>query len=77
MIRTVFFDYRKAFDLIDHGILVNKLKSLNLPVSIINWVIDFLSDRQQRIKLVEECFCEWDSVPSGVPKALNWVPGYL
>ena len=25
--RTVLFDYRKAIDLIDHGILVNKLKS--------------------------------------------------
>ena len=73
-IRTVLFDYRKAFDLIDHGILVNKLKSLNLPVSIINWVIDFLSDRQQRIKLVEECFSEWDSVPSGVPQGTKLGP---
>ena len=73
------FDYRKAFDLIDHGILVNKLKSLSLPVSIINWVIDFLSNRQQRIKLVEGCFSEWDSgeSPQASPKALNWVPGYL
>ena len=68
------FDYRKAFDLIDHGILVNKLKSLNLPVSIINWVIDFLSNRQQRIKLVEGCFSEWDSVPSGVPQGTKLGP---
>ena len=73
-VRTVLFDYRKAFDLIDHGILVNKLKSLNLPVSIINWVIDFLSNRQQRIKLVEGCFSEWDSVPSGVPQGTKLGP---
>lgn len=44
IIRIVFFDYRKVFDFIDYGILVNKLKFLNLLVSIINWVIDFLLD---------------------------------
>jgi len=63
-IRTVLFACRKAFDLIDHGILVNKLKSLNLPVSIINWVIDFLSDHQIQS-------------PQASPKALNQVHGYL
>ena len=40
-VRTVLFDYRNTFDLIDHGIIANELKSLNLPVSIINWVRDF------------------------------------
>ena len=52
----------------------NNLKSLNLPVSIVNWVIDFLSDRQQQIKLVEECFSEWNSVPSGIPQATKLGP---
>ena len=47
-IRTILFDCRKAFDLIDHRILVRKLRSLDLPVSIINWIIDFLSNRFQR-----------------------------
>ena len=62
-----FFDYsRKAFDLIDHGILVSELRSLDLPVSIINWIIDFLSDRFQRVKFVEGCVSEWGSVPSRV-----------
>ena len=41
-IRTVLFDYRKAFDLIDHSILVKKLCTLDLPASVINWTIDFL-----------------------------------
>ena len=50
-VRTLLLDYRKAFDLIDHSILVRKLHNqCKLPASIINWIIDFLSDRSQRIK---------------------------
>ena len=55
-IRTVLLDYRKAFDLIDHGILVDKLCKLVLPTRMINWIIDFLSGRSQRIKLAECLF---------------------
>lgn len=46
-VRVFLFVYRKAFDLIDHSILITKLKQINVPNSIINWVIDFLSDRSQ------------------------------
>ena len=65
--RVTLYDYKKAFDPIDHRILVNKLCKLDLPTEIINWIIDFLSDRSQRIKLSEGCYSEWGSVPSGVP----------
>ena len=66
--RAILFDYKKAFDLIDHRILVEKLCRLNLPTRIINWIIDFLSNRSQRIKLSEGCYSEWGSAPSGVPQ---------
>ena len=36
IIRTVLFHYRKAFELIDHRILVDKLCKLVLPTRIIN-----------------------------------------
>ena len=62
-IRIILFDYRKAFDLIDHEILAGKLCSLDLPVSVVNWIIDFISDRYQRIKLADDCFSEWRKVP--------------
>ena len=35
-IRTLLFDYKKAFDLIDHSILVRKLCALSIPPSITN-----------------------------------------
>ena len=67
-VRTILFDYRKAFDFSDHEILINKVCRLNIPRSIINWIIDFLSNRMQRVKLPEDCYSEWGSVPSGVPQ---------
>ena len=73
-IRTVLFDFRKAFDLIDHRILMTKLQLLDLPASIINWIIDFLTNRQQRVKLEEGCVSEWGSVPSGVPQGTKLEP---
>ena len=59
---------KKAFDIIDHRVLVEELCGLNLAARIINWIIDFLSNRSQRIKLSEGCYSEWGLVPSGVPQ---------
>ena len=51
-VRTLLLDYRKAFDLIDHSILVRKLRNqCKLPASINNWIIDFLSDRSQHHRI--------------------------
>ena len=63
-VRMFLFDYRKAFDLVDHHILANKLQQLNIPHSVINWVIDFLCNRSQRVKLSKDCLSEW-GVPQG------------
>ena len=62
-VRITLYDYKKAFDFIDHKILVRKLCNLGLPIEIISWIIDFLSDRSQRIKLSEGCYSEWGCVP--------------
>ena len=40
-IRSVLCDFRKAFDLIDHNILANKVVSLDLSTPTKNWILDF------------------------------------
>ena len=57
-VRVFLFDYRKAFDLIDQTILVNKICLFSIPSFVRNWIIDFLTDRKQRVKLVKDCFLE-------------------
>ena len=49
-VRTALLDYRKAFDLVDHHLLIAKLFSLGVKPTIVNWIIDFLRNRQQRVK---------------------------
>ena len=73
-VRTVLFDYRKAFDFIDHRIVIDKLEGLLMPCSVLNWIINFLSDRSQRIKLAKGCYSKWGPVPSGVPQGTKLGP---
>ena len=42
-VRAILFDFKKAFDLIDHRILVRKLGSNNIPDAVIPWITDFLT----------------------------------
>ena len=48
-VRVFTFDFKKAFDYVSHYILSEKLKALKVNPYIINWIIDFLSDRSQRV----------------------------
>ena len=74
VVRAVLFDYRKAFDLIDHHVLARKVMLLSVPSFVKKWILDFLSNRRQRVKLSNDCFSEWGRVPSGVPQGTKLGP---
>ena len=71
-VQVFLFDYAKAFDLVDHRTLANKLQQLNISHRVINWVFEMLSNRSQRVKLSKDCLSEWGKIPSMVLQA--WSP---
>ena len=50
-VRIVFVDFAKAFDHIDHNILVDRMQSLGLSDVIVRWMCAFLEGRHQRVKI--------------------------
>ena len=46
---AVFIDFKKAFDCVQHPVLLDKLRAMNLDMSVIDWIDNYLTDRQQRV----------------------------
>ena len=47
LIGIVMLDLQKAFDTVNHEILIKKLHDYNLSINIINWFVSYLKDRSQ------------------------------
>ena len=45
----LFVDFKKAFDVIDHSILLKKLINYRFNCKFIAWFTSYLSDRQQAV----------------------------
>jgi len=70
-VRVLFVDYAKAFDHVDHNIVIQKLRSLNVPDFIVRWVTSFLCERQQRVK-ISDVFSDWITLRGGMPQG-SWL----
>ena len=51
MTGSVFIDLSKAFDSVNHNILLEKLKKLNISASVMQWFKSYLSERSQSVKI--------------------------
>lgn len=70
---AIYTDCAKAFDKVDHNILLFKLIKLGLSTSAIRFMESYLSDRTQVVK-VAGCQSEQIEVTSGVPQGSNLGP---
>ena len=64
VLRAVFIDFSKAFDRVNHGTLLEKLKSLGLSQTLLDWTYSFLEGRTQCVK-IGNSKSEWKKVPQG------------
>ena len=66
-VRVISFDFSKAFDSVPHNILCEKLKRTCLNPYITNWIIDFLTNRRQRV-VVDGIETDFLEINRGVPQ---------
>jgi Reverse transcriptase (RNA-dependent DNA polymerase) len=50
-VRCLFIDYSRAFDIINHELLIRKLLSLATPSEVVRWIVNFLTGRTQAVSL--------------------------
>ena len=63
----VLLDMSKAFDSLNHNLLLGKLRKLGLKASVISWFSSYLSSRYQRVRY-EDSVSELLPVTNGVPQ---------
>ena len=64
---TIYLDFAKAFDKVDHRILLKKLSLLGVRGKVLKWITSFLSSRTQKV-MVNGFLSEPAPVISGVPQ---------
>jgi hypothetical protein len=63
----VLLDLSKAFDKIDHGLLISKLYKLDIPCVLIKFIENFLLHRKQIVR-IENVDSRFENITSGVPQ---------
>ena len=64
---AVFLDLSKAFDTVDHQLLLKKLKSLGLNNNSMDWFKSYLSSREQVVS-IGNCLSSPKPITVGVPQ---------
>ena len=66
-IPVVYLDFCKAFDKVDHRLVLEKLRAIGVSGNLLKWIGSFLLERKQ-VVMVDKVTSEVNGVNSGVPQ---------
>jgi hypothetical protein len=67
VVDVVLFDFSKAFDVVEHDVLILKLQSIGVGGALLKWIADFLRGRVMSVAVSGSCSAS-RPVQSGVPQ---------
>lgn len=70
---SVYTDFSKAFDKVDHNILLGKLAGVGVDGVMLDWFRSYLSGRSQWVSVAESLSFPYEST-SGVPQGSHLGP---
>ena len=73
---AIFIDLSKAFDTIDHAILLEKLKYYGIQGTALKWFTSYLSHRTQFVQYKDQTSSK-SEITTGVPQGSILGPWYL
>ena len=69
----IYLDFSKAFDKVAHRRLIKKFENYGITETLLNWILNFLSNGKHRVVLKGETL-GWADVTSGIPQGSVLVP---
>ena len=64
---AIFMDLSKAFDTLNHDLLIAKLGAYGFETDALRYMKSYLKNRKQRVR-VNKTFSEWERITTGVPQ---------
>ena len=65
---AVFVDFSRAFDSVDHDLLLKRLQQLDVDPYLVRWTLSFLRDRQVRARMGHRHYSRVKTFTCGVPQ---------
>ena len=75
IVDMVYLDFSKAFNKVDHGILLHKLKALGITGKLGVWFYNFLTNKTHCVRLLG-AVSQYHPVLSGVPQGIVLGPAW-
>jgi len=66
-VQLLAYDYSKAFDVLGHSTIINRLRKLSFPEGFISWIANYLTGRRQAVQL-GSTLSSTLPITSGVPQ---------